>query len=93
LDWTQTDLAREAGIAPSVVNLYERGRSEPHLETLGAIAGAFNRAGIVFLNGDAPGVQLQPPQATAGNGEGPAQGKSRPGRRGGSRTAEAFVAA
>jgi transcriptional regulator with XRE-family HTH domain len=96
LNWTRAHLAKESGVSEGTIKTFEYGKKNTTtLDTKVAITDAFSRAGVEFTNGDEPGVKLRASHATASNGEGngPAQGKGRPGRRGGSSTAEAQVAA
>ncbi len=48
LNWTQAELAKAAGVAKTVVNRYEQGRSVPHAESLKKVQGALKDAGIRF---------------------------------------------
>lgn len=50
LDWTQTELAKAAGLSEVAVKNLERGRTDPRASTLTAIQEAFGRAGVVFLD-------------------------------------------
>lgn len=53
------DIAKLAKVAPSTVSRLEAGEAlQPR--TVEAIQAAFERAGIEFTNGDAPGVRLKP---------------------------------
>lgn len=49
LNWKQGDLAREAGLSVTTVKTAELGTADPRGNTLTAIQGAFDRAGLVFL--------------------------------------------
>lgn len=49
LGWEQTDLAREAGVARTTINTFERGGSDPRASTLLALEEAFERAGLIIL--------------------------------------------
>src|SRR3954454_5756070 len=90
LGWTQARLSRETGVSLSAIKVYELGQSAPTLDTLVALADAFTKAGIEFVNGDVPGVLLHKARATASNGDGDADAAppTRPGRRRGSSSAE-----
>ena len=60
LDWDQPDLARESGLSPSTIGDIERGVSDTRIGTLTKVKEALERAGIEFIEGDAPGVRLRP---------------------------------
>jgi transcriptional regulator with XRE-family HTH domain len=55
---TQEALARRAGITAPVVSDYVRGRRNPTLKTISAIARALDRAPWEFLRGPLPGEGL-----------------------------------
>ena len=57
LDWTQDDLAKEAGLSKPLINTLERRIANPKVETLTAIQHALEKAGVAFTEG--PGVRLQ----------------------------------
>lgn len=52
LELKQSDLADRAGVSLTAVNNLERGIGSPRLETLTAIQGALEDAGIQFLDGE-----------------------------------------
>jgi transcriptional regulator with XRE-family HTH domain len=60
LDWTVRDLARLAIVSVAAVNTIEEARQIPNKMTakLESIRKTLERAGIEFLDGDAPGVRL-----------------------------------
>jgi transcriptional regulator with XRE-family HTH domain len=58
LGMSQVTLARRAGITPSVLSDYSRGRRNPTLKSLSAIAEALGRAPWEFLRGPLPGEGL-----------------------------------
>jgi transcriptional regulator with XRE-family HTH domain len=60
LGWSQAELAYQARVAIKTVADFERGMTAPHRRTLAQIAEALEDAGVQFLNGGAPGVQLTP---------------------------------
>jgi predicted transcriptional regulator len=62
LRWEQKDLERESKISiPSIKRLEGiRGPLAAQARTVDAIVAAFERHGIEFTNGDAPGVKLRP---------------------------------
>ena len=55
---TQAALARRAGLTPSVVSDYARGRRNPTLKTIVALAAALDRTPWEFLRGPLPGEGL-----------------------------------
>jgi predicted transcriptional regulator len=61
LDWSQQDLAREAGVGLVTVHQLEAGTSKPRRSTLDVIRRAFETAGVEFIdeNGGGPGVRLR----------------------------------
>jgi transcriptional regulator with XRE-family HTH domain len=64
LGWKQRELATAAGISEVSIKNVERGVVDSRGSTLNAIQGAFDRAGVIFLdNGDTrnggPGVRLK----------------------------------
>jgi len=65
LDWSQQTLAKQAKVGVVTVQTFERGLAEPRQATLTVIAQAFEREGIEFTNGDAPGVRLHKKMAPA----------------------------
>lgn len=58
LQMTQTQLARAAGIGESTLNAFEGGKRTLHDSNMEKIKDALERRGIVFTNGDKPGVYL-----------------------------------
>ena len=66
LDWSQDQLATEAGIGNSTVRNFEAGRSIPTANNLGAIKRALETAGVEFFNSS--GVKLKAkPAAPSGD--------------------------
>jgi transcriptional regulator with XRE-family HTH domain len=61
LDWSQQDLASQAGIGIVTVRQIEAGVTEPRRATLVVVRQAFERAGVEFIdeNGGGPGVRLR----------------------------------
>lgn len=57
LDWSQGDLAKACGISLTAINNIDRGRTTPHIETLGKIRRTLESQGIEFISGD--GVRTQ----------------------------------
>lgn len=59
LDWTQDELATNAGVASRTIRLLESGSRKPYDRTLGQLQGTLEAAGIQFLESDAGvGVML-----------------------------------
>ena len=60
LDWSQQDLASQAGVGIVTVRQLEAGVNEPRRSTLEVVRQAFERAGAEFIdeNGGGPGVRL-----------------------------------
>lgn len=58
LDWTRQDLGRLAGVGAPAVSDFERAIRVSHDRTIAAITQALEAAGVVFINGDEPGVKL-----------------------------------
>ena len=59
LDWDQADLARESGVVAATISDIERGVSDTRIGTLTKVKEALERAGIEFIEGEAPGVRLR----------------------------------
>ena len=61
LDWSQQDLAGQAGVGIVTVRQVEAGATEPRRSTLVVLRQAFERAGVEFIdeNGGGPGVRLR----------------------------------
>jgi transcriptional regulator with XRE-family HTH domain len=61
LDWSQQDLAVDAGIGIVTVRQVEAGVTEPRRATLVVLRQAFERAGVEFIdeNGGGSGVRLR----------------------------------
>lgn len=62
---SQADLAQAAGISEDTIRFFEKGRTTPREETLLRIQAALEERGIIFTNGDRPGVILDRSRATA----------------------------
>lgn len=58
LDWTQPVLAAAAALGVSTVIDFEKSRREVSEESVAAIQGALEAAGVRFTNGKRPGVRL-----------------------------------
>jgi transcriptional regulator with XRE-family HTH domain len=59
LNWSRGDLARATGISQNGIANIEMGASSPLAVTLERIQRAFEKDGVVFTNGDEPGVKLR----------------------------------
>jgi transcriptional regulator with XRE-family HTH domain len=59
LDWSQLTLAKHARVGVVTVQTFERGIAEPRQATLTVIVQAFEKEGIEFTDGDAPGLKLR----------------------------------
>jgi predicted transcriptional regulator len=61
LDWSQGDLADQAGVGIVTVRQLEAGAHDPRRATLSVIRLALESAGVEFLdeNGGGPGVRLR----------------------------------
>jgi transcriptional regulator with XRE-family HTH domain len=61
LDWSQQDLASQAGVGIVTIRQVEADATEPRRATLVVVRQAFERAGIEFIaeNGGGPGVRLR----------------------------------
>ncbi len=59
LHWPQWRLAEESGVDEKTIADFERGARTPHDRTLRDLRVAFEAAGIVFTNGEEPGVRLR----------------------------------
>lgn len=58
VNWTVRKLAAEAKIGVTTVVRFETEKAAPNVSTLTLIRQAFERAGVEFTNGDAPGVRM-----------------------------------
>lgn len=58
LNWTQEDLANQAGLSVPAINMLERGIHTPRADTLKAIQNAMEKAGVEFM--EYSGVRLRP---------------------------------
>ena len=59
LEWSQTELARAAGLGLSTVLDFERGHREVSTESVAKMQKAMEAAGIRFLGGEEPGVRMR----------------------------------
>jgi hypothetical protein len=64
LAWNQQMLAAESSVSLPTIRRMELSadRVSGHARNVYAVLDAFERAGIEFLNGDAPGVRLREPE-------------------------------
>jgi transcriptional regulator with XRE-family HTH domain len=63
LDWSTTDLAREANVGVNSVNRFETGR-DARISTVGKLRSALEAAGVAFIaeNGGGVGVRFREPK-------------------------------
>jgi transcriptional regulator with XRE-family HTH domain len=63
LEISQTALAQNAGLGLSTIVDFEKERRQVSEDAISAIAAAFERAGVIFIdeNGGGPGVRLRKP--------------------------------
>jgi predicted transcriptional regulator len=61
LDWSQQDLATQAGVGIATVRQVEAGATEPRRATLVVLKQAFEKAGVEFIdeNGGGAGLRLR----------------------------------
>ena len=61
LDWSQLDLAKQAGVGIVTIRQLEAGTHEPRRATLDVVRRALEAAGILFIdeNGGGAGVRLR----------------------------------
>ena len=59
LGWSQGDLERCAGVSRKTLADFEGGKRTPYDRTLADIRGALEAGGVIFIDGDEPGVQLR----------------------------------
>lgn len=64
LDWSQLELAKQAGVGVVTIRQLEASSHEPRRATLDVIRRAFEAAGVDFIEGDGrgPGVRLRKPR-------------------------------
>ena len=64
LNWSMSDLAERASVAPTTIRDYENGTREPHRLTRDAIAKVFHDEGVEFLGGpdQTPGLLVHRPE-------------------------------
>ena len=68
LQWSQRELAKQAGIGLVTVIQLENGVGQPRRATLQVVRNAFEAAGVEFIdeNGGGPGVRLRKRQQKKG---------------------------
>jgi transcriptional regulator with XRE-family HTH domain len=59
LNWTQNQLADASYVGIITIRNFELGKSQPNKSTLHLLRLALEAAGVVFTNGDEPGVKLR----------------------------------
>ena len=59
IGWSQDQLVGASGVPKRTVVRMELGEGDPQRRTLAAIRAALEAAGVVFTNGDEPGVKLR----------------------------------
>lgn len=67
LGWTEADLAAKVGLDARFVRDFEGGHRDPPSGQVEALRSALMAAGVIFTEGDAAGVRLDP---QGGGGEG-----------------------
>ena len=58
LNWSVRELAERAKVHRNTVSNYETGKYAGTVETVAAIKGAIEKAGVRLINGKQPGVKL-----------------------------------
>ena len=61
LDWSQQKLADAANVGIGTVRQFEAGATQPRKAIHAAMQHALESAGIVFTNGESPGVRIRKP--------------------------------
>ena len=59
INWTRKDLSRAAGVGERAVSDFERGIRVSYDRTVRAMSHALQSAGVVFIDGNEPGVKLK----------------------------------
>ena len=59
LGWSQTELAKAAGLSLPTVKRYETGGAAVSPDAVAKMRRALEAAGVTFTNGDEPGVKLR----------------------------------
>jgi transcriptional regulator with XRE-family HTH domain len=67
---TRDELGKAAGVSPQTIAFFENRHTVPRDDTLQRIQEALERRGIIFMNGDKPGVMLDRDKAIIPPGSG-----------------------
>jgi transcriptional regulator with XRE-family HTH domain len=59
LGWSQTELAKAAGLSEPTVKRFETGLANVSTAAIGKMVAALEAAGVEFTNGNQPGVRLK----------------------------------
>jgi hypothetical protein len=59
LGWTQHDLSHRAGVSIGTIRGFEATQTSPIPATLAAIRMALEKGGVIFTDGDEPGVKMK----------------------------------
>ena len=59
VNWSRERLAEASKVPSRTIADFELGNTSPQRRTLAAIRAALEAAGVVFTNGDEPGVKLR----------------------------------
>jgi transcriptional regulator with XRE-family HTH domain len=59
LGWSQTDLAKAAGLSEPTIKRFETGLAKVSDAAVAKMVSALEAAGVEFTNGDQPGVRLR----------------------------------
>jgi transcriptional regulator with XRE-family HTH domain len=59
LNMSREDLAAKSKVGERTISDFEAGRRQPIAATLSALRAALEKAGVIFTNGDEPGVKLR----------------------------------
>ena len=65
LGWSREQLSAACATPIRTLDRLEKGEGAPQRRTLAAVAAALEAAGVVFTNGDEPGVKLRKLQDNA----------------------------
>lgn len=68
LQMTQRQLARLSGVSAGTIRNFEACAVSPQRSVLRAISDALEDEGVVWIDGDAPGVQFEGPADDTGEG-------------------------
>ena len=59
VNWSVRELSERSGVHRNTITNFETGKSGGDESTIAAIRAALESAGVVFTNGDEPGVKLR----------------------------------